>query len=151
MSGLTIILGILGIFGSSSWVDYMVDHPSQFELTREEVQNSDDIKIGLIFISALLIFFSIAAIAMAICVLKRQQWARILLTILTGLTILASAIASLVLIGIPWLVVSIVVVMLLFAGGANAWFSPPIQPAQYPSQQYPVQQYPGDSNQPPGQ
>lgn len=123
MSSISIVCGIIAIIASAPMVDYMTDHPQDFDLTRQDIENPDNLTFGFIALSAMLIIFAVIAIVFAVFVLKRQQWARVILTVFAALTILLGAVGSIMIIGAPWLITGIIVVVLLYTGGANTWFA----------------------------
>lgn len=131
LSGISILCGIAGLIGASPFVDYMVEHPDEFELSASEIEEASFIKVFYIVTAIVLIAFAGFAIAMAICTLKRQNWARIILTVLSSFTILVGGLASILFAGIPWVIAGITVIVLLYVGGANAWFRGPMPAPQY--------------------
>jgi|SRR5690625_1526908 len=124
MSSISIVCGLIAVIASAPMADYIADHPRDFDVRPQDVENPANIMFGLIAFSALLIIFAITAIVFAAFVMKRQQWARVILTVLTAVTILFGAIGSVALVGAPWFISGIIVVVLLYTGGANSWFAP---------------------------
>lgn len=123
LSALSILAGIGGIAGGSALVDFARTHPAELELSPSEMQNLDSLRIGLVVLSVALIIAAVIAIVVAVLVLRRHGWARIVLVVLSALTVILGLVASINLIGLPWLVGSIAVIVLLFVGGSNEWFS----------------------------
>lgn len=91
--------------------------------------------------AAILVGWSLSAIVLAIFTLRRQQWARWLLVGSATASALLSLVAIVSIVSILPLILSVATVILLFTGGANAWFarrdtqSPPSgpQPPQWSS------------------
>lgn len=135
----------------------------------------DDLLAAVWVISAIAIFWSFAAVALAVLAFRRVGWARIALVVSSAMTVLFSfgALPSSLLLMIP----AAATIVLLFTGGANAWYArrpgsfgpPPGGPghpgstqgghqsgypsrptAQQPGQQQPGQQQPPAPQRPPG-
>ena len=127
---ITIGLSILGLLGSlalmsvaSRAVDYVLEHPNEFDVKSSDLPAAGDLRAVLIGIAVFFIVTSALAIGVALGTLKRQSWARISLIILSAFAALISLPFSLGLIGLPWLGGSIAVIILLFTNRANTWFS----------------------------
>lgn len=158
LSALSVLAGLGAVLGGSALVEYMRDHPDEAGLSAADLRNLDDAKLGFAAAGVVLIFFSLVAIAVAVLVLKRHNWARVTLVVLAGITAVAGLAGTVTaLFGALWLIGAIAVIVCLFAGGANAWFRrssgsswddrqapPPYGPGSYPPpyQQPPVQQPP---------
>lgn len=123
MSSISIVCGIIAIIASTPLVNYMTEHPGNFDLNPQDVENPGNLTFSFIALSVLLVIFAIIAILFAVFVLKRHQWARVILTVLAAVTILCGAVGSVMIIGAPWLITGIIVVILLYTGGANTWFA----------------------------
>ena len=126
---ITIALSVLSLLGSltlmfvtSRAVDYVIEHPSEFELKSSDLPAAADLRSVLSGIAVVLIVASVLAIVAALGTLKRQAWGRISLVVLSALAALISIPFSLGLIGLPWLGGSIAVIVLLFTSRANIWF-----------------------------
>jgi hypothetical protein len=74
-------------------------------------------------IAVIVTLWSLAAMVLAVFVLRRQQWARWLLVVSAVMSALLSLLAILSIVSIVPLLMSLATVVLLFTGGANAWFS----------------------------
>lgn len=84
--------------------------------------------------------WSLIAVVLAVFVLKRSNVARILLVISCSVTALLSLLSITSVISAVWLIAAVAVIVMLFAGGASAWFKQlPAQPGGYGgyTQQYP--------------
>ncbi|MGH3359825.1 MAG: hypothetical protein ACRDO7_13570, partial [Nocardioidaceae bacterium] len=81
-----------------------------------------DLGRAVIYTTVALLVLSLAAIGAALWLLRRSNVARIVLVVLSGLTIALAAVATLA--GIPWLAAAIAVIVLLFRPSANAYFRP---------------------------
>lgn len=92
----------------------------------------DHVLTALTIASIVTIAFAVIAIVLAIGVLCRSRLSRILLTVLAALTIVPALFASFGMIGLPWLAGTIAVIVLLYVGGANLWFSRRTQQPAYP-------------------
>jgi hypothetical protein len=104
----------------------------------------DDLLAALWVASAIALFWSVSALALAVLAFRRVGWARILLAA-------SAAMAALVCLfalpgGLLVMVPAVATVVLLFTGGANAWFArrprsfgppPPAQQQPQPPQQRP--------------
>jgi len=126
---ITIALSFISLLGSlvivsvtSSAVDYVLEHPEEFDMQPGDLPAAGDIRSVVIGMAAVFIVGSIIAILVAFATLKRQGWARILLVVMSAVSALLGLLFSLGLIGIPWLAGSIAVIALLFTTRANAWF-----------------------------
>lgn len=122
-------LSVLGLLGSlalmsltSPAVDYVIEHPDEFEVQSSDLPAAADLRSVLIGFAVVLIVASALAIVAALGTLKRQAWGRISLVILSVFAALISIPFSLGLIGLPWLGGSIAVIVLLFTNHANTWF-----------------------------
>jgi hypothetical protein len=73
--------------------------------------------------AVVLVVWSLIAIVLAVFTLRRQQWARWLLVASATASALLSLVAILSVISILPFILSVATVVLLFTGGANAWFS----------------------------
>lgn len=122
----------------------------------------DDLLAAVWVLSAVAIFWSVAAIALAVLAFRRVGWARIGLVVSAAMTVLFSlgALPTSLLLMVP----AAATIVLLFTGGANAWyarrsrsFGPPPggqagQPGGYPGQPGQPGGYPGGyPGQPPTQ
>lgn len=109
--------------------------------------SADDLVAGLWAVTAVLIFWCLAAIVLAVLAYRRVNWARVMLVVSAALTVLLSLVAITSLISAIPLIVAGAVVVLLFTGGANEWYSrkggflpgrrsfpPPGDPQQYGGQ-----------------
>lgn len=74
-------------------------------------------------VAVILTLWSLSAMVLAVFVLRRQQWARWLLVASAAVSALLSLLAILSVVSILPLILSVATIVLLFAGGANAWFS----------------------------
>ena len=125
LSALCILCGAIAALGSSALVDYMRENPVEAGLSSSDMQNLDDAELGFVVIGITMVFSGIAAIVVAAFVLKRQNWARITLVVMAGVTVLFGIPGAIMtFIGTLWLLGAIAVIVLLFVGGANAWFAP---------------------------
>jgi hypothetical protein len=121
----------------------------------------DDLLAAVWVVSAVAVFWSVAALALAVLAFRRIGWARILLAVSAGMTCLVSLLAFPA--GLLMLLPAGAVLVLLFTGGANDWYarrSRPVPPpggpyggsgpggAAYPGPRQPTQQ-PPTQQQPP--
>jgi hypothetical protein len=121
----------------------------------------DDLLAAVWVVSAVAVFWSVAALALAFLAFRRLGWARILLAVSAGMTCLVSLLAFPA--GLLMLLPAGAVLVLLFTGGANDWYahrSRPVPPPSgpyggsgpggtpYPGPQAPTQQQP-QPHQPP--
>lgn len=99
----------------------------------DEIQRDDNFRalgwdvdqvLAVVWVTAVvLVVWSLSALVFAIFTLRRQQWARWLLVISAAATALVSLLAIMSIVSVLPLVMAIATVVLLFTGGANAWFS----------------------------
>lgn len=82
---------------------------------------AEELGRAVVYTMAGLLVLSVASIAAALWMLRRSQAARIVLVVLSGLTIAVSAVATFA--GIPWIAAAIVVIVLVFRPSANAYFA----------------------------
>src|SRR5699024_10973385 len=83
MSSTSIVCGFVAVIPSAPLVDHIADHPRDFGVRPQGVENPANIMFGLIALSGLLISFAITASGFAAFVMTRHQWARVILTVLT--------------------------------------------------------------------
>jgi hypothetical protein len=83
----------------------------------------DQVLAALWVTAVILVGWSLSAMVLAIFTLRRHQWARWLLVGSATATALLSLVAIASIISFLPLVLAVVTVILLFTGGANAWFS----------------------------
>jgi hypothetical protein len=81
----------------------------------------DDLLAAAWVVSAIAIFWSVSALALAVLAFRRLGWARVLLAVSAGMTVLFGLVAlpAGLLVAVP----AVAVVALLFSGGANAWYA----------------------------
>lgn len=117
------LLGSLLIFAATSnAVDYVVEHPDEFNLKPTDLPAAGDLRNTMMAVALIFGVASIIAILAAVATLKRQSWARFTLAVLSAISAVIGLIFSVVLIGVPWLAGSIAVIVLIFTARANAWF-----------------------------
>lgn len=120
LSALSVLGGVGAVAGGSALVDYLRENSEQAGLTPSEVRELDDARLGFALLGVALIACALLAIAVAICMLKRQNWARITLIVLAGFTAVAGIVGAFALVvGFLWLIGAVAVIILLFVGGAN--------------------------------
>ncbi|MCD4524183.1 hypothetical protein [Nocardioides sp. cx-173] len=82
----------------------------------------DEVKTFTTVFAVIGIVWSIAAIVLAFCVMRRRNWARILLTVSAALAIPVSLVMALAIVPLLHVILCIAAIVLLYVGGANAWF-----------------------------
>lgn len=122
LSATGLIFSLVVISLTSRMVNYVIDHPEDFDVQSSDLPTADDLRSALTGIAVFSIVASVIAIVVALATLKRQSWARIALTVLSALTAMVSIPLSLGLVGLPWLAGSIAVIVLLFTHRSNTWF-----------------------------
>jgi hypothetical protein len=90
----------------------------------------NELVAALWVMSAIIILWAVIAMVLAFLAFRGHNWARITLAVSCGFTILFSLLGITSGISLVTLIAAIVVLVLLFTGGAGAWFRP--QPS-YPS------------------
>ncbi len=116
----------------------------------------DDLLAAVWVVSAVAVFWSVAAVTLAFLAFRRLGWARVLLAVSAGMTCLVSLLAFPV--GLLMLLPAGAVLVLLFTGGANDWYARRTRPEPPPGGPYggggqgapPTQQQP-PTGQPPFQ
>lgn len=93
----------------------------------------DQVLSAIWVVAVIVTLWSLIALVLAVFVLRRQQWARWLLVASATVSALLSLLAILSIISIVPLILSVATVVLLFAGGANDWFSGRSRDGQPPS------------------
>lgn len=83
--------------------------------------SADQLGRAVVYTMAGLLVLSVASIGAALWMLRRSHAARIVLVVLSGVTIAVSAVATFA--GIPWIAAAIVVIVLVFRPSANAYFA----------------------------
>lgn len=153
-AGLTTLAFLLVVamlmFGQDALVEAMRADPRFDQLN----MSVNDLLAVAWVASAIALFWSVSAIALAVLAFRRVGWARILLAVSAAMAALLGLGAGLS--GLLVMVPAVATVVLLFTGGANAWFArrprsfgppPPgahgVPPQQPPAQQQPPQQRPG--------
>lgn len=146
-AGLTTLVFLLVVamlmFGQDALVEAL-----RADARFDELNVSVDDLLAVVWVaSAIALFWSVSALALAVLAFRRVGWARILLAASAAMA------ALLCLFGLPsgLLVIlpAVATVVLLFTGGANAWFARrprsfgPPPPAQQQPQPQPPQQRPG--------
>ena len=129
LSALT-LLSSIGIFAAISDVtdsvqDYIRDHPADFNVNASDLPTDSDIKSAMTGVAVIFIIVGVIGLVLGLLTILGKNWARIALIVTSALTILPALAASLGLVGLPWLVGSITVLVLLLTGKAKAWFAAP--------------------------
>lgn len=122
LSALTALIGLATAIVASvkrDWIKSHVLNDPTYNFDRNDVDRAINVLIG---VSVALVVLSLVAIVVAVFVLRRSNVARILLVILSGITIVGSGLSITSLLSAVTLVGAIVVIVLLFVGGSNAWF-----------------------------
>lgn len=105
----------------------------------QELGLTTDQLVALLWVvSAIVIFWCLAAMVLAVLVLKRQNWARIVLVVSAAMSAVLAVFALVA--GVPTVLAAIATIILLFVGDANAWFA--ARPAQHPHAQHPSPRQP---------
>ncbi len=94
----------------------------------------DDLLAAVWVVSAVAVFWSVAALALAFLAFRRLGWARVLLAVSAGMTCLVSLIAFPA--GLLMLLPAGAVLVLLFTGGANDWYARRSRPTPPPNGPY---------------
>lgn len=129
LSALTVLSSVV-IFAAINDVtdtvhDYFRDHRDELNIKTADIPTDSDIKSFLSAFAVIFLIVGIIGIALAILTLMRQNWARIMLIVTSALTAVASIPMSIGIIGLPWLIGSIAVIVLLVLGKAKDWFAAP--------------------------
>lgn len=127
LSALTVLSGIALAVASGPVGDYLRDNPGLLEdegfSAADQQDVLDVIDAALIGVGVATVLIGVVGIVLGLLVLKPRPWARVLLTIAAALSIVLGLLMSLNLVGLPWLVGSILVIVFLFQGKASDWFA----------------------------
>ncbi|UPK74750.1 hypothetical protein MU582_20305 [Nocardioidaceae bacterium SCSIO 66511] len=82
--------------------------------------SADTLGRAVVYTMAAMLVLSLAAIGAALWMLRRSNAARIVLVVLSGITILVSAVATIA--GLPTIAAAVTVIILVFRPSANAYF-----------------------------
>ena len=126
--GLWLLLGIYIVAAGDSVLEQLRNRAdfqqmlTQAQMTFDEFQ---DIMSVLGVVALVLGTFMLLAIIPAIGVLRRSRAARVILIVLSVITVLAGLFFTLtgLFLGLLWVVAGIAVIVLLYVGGASAWFA----------------------------
>ncbi len=118
-----LLLGLVLMAGLSLESGTIADQVRQDSNFGQLGWDVDRVLSALWVMSAVLVAWSAIAIVLAVLVLRRQRWARVLLALSAGATALLSLIAILSLVSAITLLMAVATVVLLFTGGANDWFA----------------------------
>lgn len=116
-----IVFAILGAADRGGLRKQLVDSSSFRD--QYSISDIDAVITAMVVVSIVTVVLGLLAIVLAVGVLRRSRVARVLLTVLAAITIVPSAFASFGAVGLPWLAGAITVIVLLYVGGANRWFS----------------------------
>ncbi|MGH8967346.1 MAG: hypothetical protein ACRDXB_18745 [Actinomycetes bacterium] len=112
--------------------------------------STDNIIAALWAVSAVLIFWCLCAVVLAVFAYRRANWARIALVVSSVFSAILALLAITTIVSALHLIAAVAVVVLLFTGGANEWYArknagyPPYPPGpQGPGQPYAGQPYAG--------
>lgn len=109
-------------------------HPAEWDLTADDVAALDDavpVLLGVCVVAALVCAFGVVV---GVLVLRRVRWARYVCVGLAGITAVVGLLLSGTAVSVLWSAAAVVVIVMLFTGGANEWFArsrptPPWPPA----------------------
>lgn len=146
---ITIALSVLGALagvalaiGADALTSFIRENPEDFSLNSSDLQDLENARLGFLAFGIAFVAVSLGAIALAVLVLKRQNWARIVLVVLSGISAVIGLVLTITaLIGIFWLVGAVAVIILLFVGGANQWFSREPEPGSPQAAPQPYQRW----------
>jgi hypothetical protein len=122
LSGLTALLGLLCLIVAATVADDLLKavHDQGYDTSGF---TSHDLAVGFGAIGVIAMALSIGAIVAAAFVLRRSQAARVILTVLSGVTIAASLLTITSVVSIVTLGGAIAVIVLLFVQRSNRWFA----------------------------
>ncbi|WP_051068640.1 hypothetical protein [Nocardioides sp. Iso805N] len=140
LSGVTAILGvILAVVGAAVSDDLLSDLADRgYDITNV---TSHELAVGLAVIGGFVVVVALAAIVVAIFVLRRSRGARVVLTVFSALTILTSLITITSVVAVLPLAGAIATIVLLYQRSSSDWFAgggarPPAPPV-YPGGSWP--------------
>ncbi|CAM3317004.1 hypothetical protein NODU109028_11125 [Nocardioides dubius] len=113
--------GLFGLFGAVARDDLIKELRSDDEFMKAIDDlgiTIDNVADGVVWVGFGTALLALLAIITAVFVVRRSSAARILLTVLSGVTVLITAIGF-----IPLVIGPVVVIVLMYVGGANAWFA----------------------------
>lgn len=132
LSGITAILGvILAVVGAAVSDDLLSDLADRgYDITDV---TSHELAVGLAMIGGFVVVIALAAIVVAIFVLRRSRGARVVLTVFSALTILTSLITITSIVAVLPLAGAIATIVLLYRRSSSDWFAGRgAQPPSYP-------------------
>lgn len=125
LSAIVGLVGLLGFVGLLVAKDDVID-AMRDAMVEQGVNEDVDLEAVygvLVAISLGFIAWCLVAVVLAVFVLRRSKVSRILLAVSSGVTALLSLLAITGVFSIVTLIGSVAVIILLFVGGANEWFS----------------------------
>ncbi|MFS3127264.1 hypothetical protein ACLM5J_02555 [Nocardioides sp. Bht2] len=121
-AGLAFLVGgLFALFGAVARDDLIKELRSDDEFMKAIDDlgiTIDNVADGVLWVGLVTAVLALLAMITAIFVVRRSSAARIVLTVLSGLTVVITAIAF-----IPLVIGPVVVIVLMYVGGANAWFA----------------------------
>jgi hypothetical protein len=130
-AALYLLLVLLLIVDADQLLTALEQEPALAEMNIDR----DTVVAALWVVSAVLIFWCFAAAVLAFFALRRANWARYTLVVSAVFSAIFSLLAIASLVSVLPLIASIAVIVLLFTGGANQWYSRKPGREQY-AQQY---------------
>ena len=125
MAGLALLVcALLIVVGVSGYEDFYDGFRDGSGGTYDDLTDSE-IGTILAIVGVVLAIWSVAAILLAVLVLRRSNVSRILLVVSSAGCAVVSLLGALAIFPVLWVIAAIVVIVLVFTGGANAWFSAP--------------------------
>ena len=122
LAGLTLLFGLFLLAVGASGSETFTDGFREGAGSSYDDLGDDNVNNLMFGIGVALGVWSVVAIVLAIFTMRRSNVARVLLVISSAVCVLASLISILSVISIVTLIGAIAVIVLLFVGGANAWF-----------------------------
>lgn len=129
LSGLTMITSAV-IFAARNDVvrstqNYLRDNRNELNIKASDMPVDADIRSALTGVAVVFVIVGLIGVTLGIATLFGQNWARILLIVTSSLTAICAILPSLGFVGLPWLIGSITVIVLLLTGRAKEWFAAP--------------------------
>jgi len=122
-AGLVTAMMLLFILVLALGGDSFVDQVQSAGANSDVDLSSDQVMAVGWGVAAVLLFWSLAAIVLAVLAFRRSNPSRIALVVSAAMTALVSLLAIMSIVSLLPLILAVAVLILLFTGGANQWYS----------------------------
>lgn len=123
ISALAALASLIGVLAAwNAMIDEFRSDPDQYELTADQIDQVADAQMGVVVFVAIWAAIAIFGVIVGVLTIKGQNWARITLTVLAGISLVVGLLLITSLISAVWVIGSIAAIICVFVGGANDWF-----------------------------